>query len=106
LRIEKIQIFEDVKDKQKLEKKLKQLPDKGLGLLINYDYHLGINVLPEWVEQMPENKAVAELLHVDYGNGVQSEARLYFNSDFNHYKEAEKLLNALGFSVKPVTFKV
>lgn len=90
------------KDKEIIEKKLKQLPDNEFGLLICYDRYLGINVLPEWIEKIPDNKAIAELYHVDYGGGIRNEAMLYHSDNFRYFDLSKEILLALGYPVKAI----
>lgn len=85
------------KDEEKINEKLKQLPDIGLGLLICYNYHLGIFVLPEWEDNIPVNKVIAELFHVNYGKDIQNEARLYHSKDFKDSDLVKEILFSLGF---------
>lgn len=90
------------KDKEVIEKKLRQLPDNEFGLLICYNRHLGIVVLPEWGEKIPENKAIAELYHINYGGGNQNEARLYHSENFKYFDLVKEIISALGFSIKSI----
>jgi hypothetical protein len=91
------------KDLQKVETKLNQLPETGVGLLICYDYKFGIVLLPEWTDKIPPNKALAELQAVDYGSGPQGESILYCSGRFNHLQLAKEVLLALGYPVKAPT---
>ena len=88
------------KDKEVIERKLKQLPDNEFGLLICYNRYCGINVLPEWEEEIPDNKAIAELYHVNYGYGIQNETILYHSDNFRYFDLAREILLALGFPIK------
>ncbi len=88
------------KDLQKIKVKLNQLPETGVGLLICYDYKFGIVLLPEWVDEIPPNKALAELQAVDYGFGPQGESTLYYSDRFDKLPLAKKILLALGYPVK------
>ena len=90
------------KDREVIEKKLKQLPDDEFGLLICYDRHLGINVLSEWEEKIPDNKAIAKLYRINYGYGIQNEAVLYQSDNFRHFDLAREILLALGFPIKEI----
>ncbi|RJS73952.1 hypothetical protein CW696_00350 [ANME-2 cluster archaeon] len=88
------------KDKETIERKLKQLPDDEFGLLICYNRYCGINVLPEWEREIPDNKAIAELYHVNYGYGIQNGAILYHSDNFRYFDLAREILLALGFPIK------
>ncbi len=88
------------KDQQKIEAKLSQLPTEGLGILICFDYKFGIVVLPEWLDMIPPNKALAELQVVDYGHGPQGESAFYCSDKFNDFQLAKEILLALGYPIK------
>jgi hypothetical protein len=88
------------KDLQKIKSKLSQLPETGVGFLICYDYKFGIVLLPEWTNEIPPNKALAELQVVDYGRGPQGESSLYFSDKFNNLQLAKEVLLDLGYPVK------
>lgn len=90
------------KDEEKINEKLKQLPDENLGLLICYNYSIGINVLPEWEDNIPANKVIAELFHVNYGEGIQNEARLYHSNKFKDFDLVKEILHSLGFLIKTI----
>lgn len=87
------------KDKEKIKKKLMQLPNDKPGFLLCYNYHIGIVVLPEWENEIEDNKAIIELFHSDYGNGIQNEARLY-SKGFALNNLADKIALALGFKIR------
>lgn len=91
------------KDEEKIRSKLDQLPNEGFGLLICYDYKFGIVLLPEWTDEIPSNKALAELQVVDYGYGPQGESILYCSQKFGYVQLAKDVLLALGYPVKPTT---
>jgi hypothetical protein len=88
------------KDEEKIKKKLIQLPDTKPGFLICYNYHMGIVVLPEWENAIKDNKAIIELFHSYYGNGIQNEAWLYCSNGFKHIRLADKIALALGFGIR------
>lgn len=85
------------KDELKIKEKLNQLPIKEFGLLICYDFHMGIVLLPEWIDNIPDNKAICELFHTKHEGTIQNEARLYYSSTFKYSSLAEKVISALGF---------
>jgi len=93
------------KDEEIIERKLKQLPDNEFCLLICYDRHLGINVLSEWEEKIPDNKAIAKLYRINYGYGIQNEAVLYHSDNFRHFDLAREILLALGFPIKEINLR-
>ena len=93
------------KDEEKIKKKLRQLPDDNLGLLLCYNYHFGIVVLPDWEEKIPTNKAIAELFHINYGNGIQNEARLYYSENFKYFDLVKEILSSLSFPIKKIEQK-
>jgi hypothetical protein len=94
------------KDWKKIKSKLDQLPNEGFGLLICYDYKFGIVPLPEWADEIPPNKALAELQAVDYGNGPRGESILYCSEDFKYIQLAKDILLALGYPIKsPTSFQ-
>ena len=89
------------KDEAKLHEKLDQLPENDPGFVVCYDRHLGILPLPEWYVDFPENRAIIEWYHVDYGQGPISEARLHSNPNFKYHDIAKKIASSLGLSLKP-----
>ncbi|MCZ2845383.1 MAG: hypothetical protein O2U61_02635 [Candidatus Bathyarchaeota archaeon] len=92
-------------DKQNIFDKLNQLPNDNFGLLICFDYNLGINILPEWLTKIPKNKAIAELFYTDYGQGRTNECHLYHNTNFKYLEQAKQIVTSLGFPVKEMQFQ-
>ncbi len=82
-------------DKDVIDKKLKQLPDDKFGLLICWEHHLGISVLPDWLEKIPSNKSIAKL----YQNGIQNDSILYHSNNFKYLDLAKEVISALGFTI-------
>lgn len=90
------------KDEQKIMSKLAQLPDNEPGILLCYYNHLGIHVLPEWIEKFSDEKVLVEMFHVDYMVGISSEAIVHHSPDFKHLQLTKDVLSALGFGVKEI----
>ncbi len=87
-------------DKKVLIKKLEQLPPDNFGLLLCFNYNMGPYFLPEWVDKMPKNKALAEAYGVKYGDDPQYEARLHFSQNFKYANMANEVLSTLGIPIK------
>jgi len=94
-----------VKDELKIKEKLNQLPNKEFGLLICYNFHIGIVLLPECINNIPDNKAIGELFHTKCDGTYQNEARLYYSSTFKYPSLAEKVISALGFQNVTVSYR-
>jgi len=91
------------KDCQVMSKKLKQLPDDKLGIVLLLDRFVGVTVLPEWWEEIPDKKCVIKLSFTSYDvgfNNVYGEAVVYHSNNFQQMEEVKKVINSIGFSFK------
>ena len=83
------------KDEGKLFKKLNQLPDDNPGFLVCNDYHMGINLLPEWLKKIPDNKAVIQIYRNRYNEVITEYALLHCSEDFKFINLTKRLCSAL-----------
>lgn len=93
------------KDCKVMVKKLNQLPDDKFGIVLLLDKFVGVTVLQEWWQEIPENKCVIKLNFSSYDAGFQNsygEAVVYHSDNFTSLEEAKKIINSLGFSFKAV----
>ena len=91
------------KDCEVMSKKLKQLPDDKLGIVLLLDRFVGVTVLPEWWQEIPDNKCVIKLNFTSYDAGFQNvygEAIVYHSNNFQQMEEAKRVIASLGFNFK------
>ena len=91
------------KDYEVMFKKLNQLPDRNLGVVLLLDRFVGVDILPWWWEKIPANKCVVKLNHTSYDAGfenVYGEAVVYHSDNFKEMDEVRKMIDVIGFSFK------
>jgi len=91
------------KDCKVMSKKLKQLPDDKFGVVLLLDRFVGVTVLPEWWQEIPDNKCVIKLNFTSYDPGfknVYGEAIVYHSDGFQNLEESKKIIASLSFNFK------
>ncbi|KAF6247106.1 hypothetical protein C6990_05345 [Nitrosopumilus sp. b3] len=92
------------KNESVLKKKLGQLPNDKLGVLLLLQSHTGFTFLPEWHRDIiPKNKCVISL-HAEswepFIAGTFPIAEIHINKDFQNMNEAKKIISAIGYNYK------
>lgn len=87
-----------------LRKKLNQLPDDKLGILLLLEAHTGFTFLPEWHQDIiPVNKCVISI-HMESLEplvmGIFPIAEIHVNKEFKDLDEAKKIIAAIGCNYK------
>lgn len=93
------------KDCETMKKKLSQLPDDKLGIVLLLDRFVGVTILPQWWEEIPDNKCLIKLDFTSYDMGfenVYGEAVVYHSEKFQQMNEIKKFINSIGFNFKAV----
>jgi hypothetical protein len=84
-----------------LKRKLGQLPDDKLGVLLLLQAHTGFHFLPEWHDLIPENKCVISL-HTEslepFVVGMIPVAEVHQNKEFKDLDEVKRLISAIGYN--------
>lgn len=89
------------KDCQVMSKKLKQLPDDKFGVVLLLHRFVGVTVLPEWWEEIPDNKCVIKLFDVSYDQSNEVKygiAIVYHSNSFRYLEETKKIISVLGYN--------
>lgn len=90
------------KDEQKIFSKLKQLPNTGLGILFQFAYGTGSHILPEWKDNLPDNKVIV-LAHMETdGKKTYGVADIFCSENFQDIDKVQKIVDAIGFTVRGV----
>ncbi|MEM3172826.1 MAG: hypothetical protein QXE82_04720 [Candidatus Nitrosotenuis sp.] len=86
-----------------LKRKLEQLPDDKLGVLLLLQSHTGFHFIPEWHNIIPENKCVISL-HTEslepFVVGMIPVAEVHMNKNFKNLDEVKKIISAIGYNYK------
>ena len=69
-------------------------------MIICFEYSIGVNILPEWVNEIPDNKAVVLMHYTKYNKEIQGEAEIYHSKKFKHLQMAKRVVSAAGFNLK------
>lgn len=83
-----------------IQKKIDQLPNKNLGLVICHD--LGMFISPEFIEQLPENKAIVDISHTGLNSEfskIVGHSELYCSKNFKFGGLTEEILSEIGFPI-------
>lgn len=87
------------KDKEVILKKINQLPTKDLGILFQVSRGTGMMILPEWIDELPNNKVIV-LTHYEQRGVIMGVAEVYCSKEFEKEKKVTKIIQAAGYSVK------
>lgn len=93
------------KNESVLRKKLAQLPNDKLGMLLLLQASTGLNFLPEWYRDIiPSSKCVIELRTESSEPlaGEHSAATIHRNIDFKNGDEAKKVISAIGYEYRGI----
>ena len=83
-----------------LGKKINQLPDKNLGLVICHN--LAMPISSEWTEQLPKNKAIVDILNTAFGKDfskIYGQSHIYCSNNFKFSKLTKEILSDIGFPI-------
>ena len=85
-------------DRKKIDKKMQQLPNNNLGIVICYPrYGLGGDILPS---NIPKNKAFVEIMLVKAKNGISELAGIFISEDFNYQDVVIAIVKSAGFTLR------
>lgn len=91
------------KDCLVMKKKLEQLPDDDLGIVLLLDRFIGVTVLPKWWDEIPGNKCVIKLNFASYDADSQKifgNATVYHSKNFKEMEEVKKIISVLRFNLR------
>lgn len=93
-----------VHNEDTLRRKLDQLPNDKLGVLLLLQAHTGFHFLPEWHRDIiPENKCVVSL-HTEslepFVTGLYPVAEVHINKEFKDLSEIKKIISAIGYNYR------
>ncbi len=87
-------------DEQVLFRKLNQLPNDRLGIVLLHERFTGFTLLPDWMPKIPENKCVIKFLNEVHDWKIYGVAIVYHSDCFQHLEEIKKIIDSLGYNFK------
>ncbi|MDI6810596.1 MAG: hypothetical protein QMD80_02795 [archaeon] len=87
-----------VNDIKKIDKKIKQLSNNKLGIVICYPrYGLGIDAFPTTI---PKNKAFVEIILTKVEDRVVELATIFVSNEFDYEDVVKEIVKSAGFTVR------
>ncbi|HEX5358718.1 MAG TPA: hypothetical protein VFW99_02255 [Candidatus Nitrosotalea sp.] len=87
-------------DENVLFRKLNQLPNDKLGIVLLHERFIGFTFLPEWMQKIPQNKCVIKFFNEIHDSQVYGVAVSYYSDKFQFLDEIKQIISSLGYNFK------